>query len=72
MNKYYQVVATNVDGDKEVLFGSFDKDDCECERDCEYGNWKAEGYKGVKVTWIATEDEPDKGVYGKSFKANKA
>ena len=66
MNKYYQVVAT-LDGEKEVLFGSFEKADCVYEIDAEKASWKDDGYKGIKIEIKETNDKPDLEVYKDSI-----
>lgn len=62
-NKYYEVTGV-IDGQKEVLFGSFDKDDCKYEKDAEKDNWRNEGYKSIKIEVRTTEEKPDSEVYG--------
>lgn len=62
-NKYYNVVAT-INGEKCTLFGSFDKSDCKFEIETERDNWKAEGYKGIKIEVTEVNEQPDEIVYG--------
>lgn len=62
MNTYYEVTA-NIDGFKEVLFGSFDKSDCKYEIEAEKDSWKSEGYKSIKIEARETEEKPDPEVY---------
>ncbi len=62
MNKYYEVIGI-IDGQKEILFGSFAKKDCTFELDSEREGWKAEGYKGLKIVSRLTDESPDPEVY---------
>lgn len=62
MNTYYKVTAT-MDGEPDVLYGSFVKADCTHEIEAERESWKAEGYKGIKIISENTTDTPDKEVY---------
>jgi len=62
MNNYYRIIGA-IDGNTEVLFGSFAKADCTYELDAERGTWKAEGYKGLKIITVQVADTPDKEVY---------
>ena len=61
-NKYYEVVAT-IDGDGEILFGSFVRSDCVFEIEAERQSWKAEGYKAIKIVSRDVDDAPDVDVY---------
>jgi len=63
MNTYYEIKAY-IDGQEEVLFGSFEKSDCTYELEAEKDGWKAEGFKSIKITSRKTEEEPDTEVYG--------
>ena len=63
MNKYYEVEGY-IDGEREVLFGSFDKRDCTYELEAERESWKAEGYKKIKIVSRETQETPDPEVYG--------
>ena len=69
-NKYFQVVAT-INGNKEILFGSFDKQDCKDELYDERPNWKQDGYKGFKIEAVDTLETPDKEVYQDSIVSKK-
>ena len=62
MNTYYEVVAT-IDGEFEVLYGSFDKSDCEYEIEAEKESWLADGYRGIKIKSRQTTDKPDPEIY---------
>ena len=65
MNTYYEITA-NIDGETEILFGSFDKSDCAYELDAEKESWKCEGFKSIKIVSRKTEEKPDAEVYGDS------
>ncbi len=62
MNKYYEVTAT-LDGETEVLFGSFVKQDCTYEIESEKVSWKEEGYKAIKVCSRDVDEAPCPTVY---------
>jgi len=47
MNKYYEVEGY-IDGEREVLFGSFDKRDCAYELEAERESWKAGRLKATR------------------------
>ena len=66
MNKYYEVEGY-IDGEREVLFGSFDKSDCKYELEAEREGWKAEGYKKIKLVVRETQETPDPDVYGEEL-----
>jgi len=61
-NKYYEVVG-KIDGDVEVLYGSFVRKDCVDEMSAEKEGWKDDGYKAIKIVSRETEDTPDAEVY---------
>jgi hypothetical protein len=63
MTTYYEIKAVNIDGDTEVLFGSFVKADVRYELDAEKDSWKGEGYKLIKIVSRTTTDTPDPDVY---------
>lgn len=62
MNTYYEINAT-IDGQPELLFGSFVKSDCTYELDAERDSWKDQGYTSIKLTSRETDQEPDLDVY---------
>lgn len=62
MNKYFEVVA-KIEGETEVLFGSFVKTDCKHEIEAERDTWKDQGYKAIKIAVRMTEEKPDPEVY---------
>ena len=62
MAKYYEVKAS-FEGEIEQLFGSFVREDCESEIDCERDSWKDQGYKTIRIVSRETEDKPDPEVY---------
>lgn len=62
-NKYYEVVAT-INGEDEIMFGSFNRDDCSYEVEAEKDSWKGDGYKRIRIISRETEDTPDPEVYG--------
>ena len=63
MNKYFEVKAVNSDNELETLFGSFDRQDCIDEIECEKSNWKSEGFKKIKTVSRLTNEKPDNSVY---------
>ncbi len=62
--KYYEVVAT-IDGEDEVLFGSYDRDDCLYEAESEKSNYfrKEEGYSRIRMRRRLVSEAPDPEVY---------
>jgi hypothetical protein len=62
MTKYYEITG-KIDGQIEVLYGSFVRSDCVDELDSERDSWKDEGYKAIKVASRETTDQPDMAVY---------
>ena len=64
MHTYYQVTAAlRGEDETEVLFGSYDKQDCVYELDAEKESWKADGYVGFKIRSFKTTVAPDANVY---------
>ena len=61
-NTYYEVIGF-IDGEPELLFGSFIRQDCIDELDAERDAWKADGYKRLKIVSRQTTDLPDSEVY---------
>ena len=61
-NKYYEITAT-IDGQEEILFGSFVRADCVYEKDAEKDGWQDEGYKKIKIVSRETTEAPDAEVY---------
>lgn len=62
MHTFYQVVG-KIGGETEVLYGSFVKQDCRYELECDGEQWKDEGYTNLKIQAIATDSTPDPEVY---------
>ena len=62
MNTYY-IITAKFEGQKEELFGSFDRNDCQYELEGFKEDWKSQGYKGIKIERKATTQEPDPEVY---------
>ena len=62
MSKYYEVIGT-IDGQDEVLFGSFLRSDCLYELDADRWWYQAEGYKGLTIKSRLTSETPDPEVY---------
>lgn len=60
--KYYEIKA-KYEGETEILFGSFSKDDCTYELEAERDSWKGEGYKAIKIVSRETTETPDPEVY---------
>ena len=61
-NTYYEIKG-KIDGEIEILFGSFVKSDCTYELDAERDGWKEQGYTALKISTRATADDPDMEVY---------
>ena len=63
VRKYtYHEVVGEIDGEDEVLFGSYDKSDCIYEKGGAL--WKDEGYRKIRLTQRLVEDPPDPEIYG--------
>ena len=67
MYKYYSVTAINSDGESEMLYGSYDRNECKSEIDCESLSWKMDGYTRIKIEVELTEIAPDTEIYGDDF-----
>lgn len=59
---YYEVTG-KINGELEVLFGSYEKPDCEAELDAEKATYKADGYTYLKITKRLVDEKPDEEVY---------
>jgi hypothetical protein len=59
---YYEVTGT-IQGETEILFGSFVRGDCAYELDAERDSWKDEGYRALHIAARETSDTPDPSVY---------
>lgn len=66
MNTYYEVIAT-IEGNQEILYGSYQRSDCVYELEAERDSWKADGYRGIKIQSRDTTEEPDEEVYSESI-----
>ncbi len=62
MTIYYDVVGI-IEGEKEQLFGSFDRADCVSEIECEGDSWEEMEYTGIKIVERETTDKPDATIY---------
>jgi len=62
MQTYYEVIAT-IENAPEIMYGSFDRQDCVDEIDAEKETWKQQGYKSIKIKSRQTTDQPDKDIY---------
>lgn len=67
MSNTYHEIKGNIDGEREVLFGSFDHSDCTYELDAERSTWYDQGYRRIKIESRSTNDEPDPEVYNKEY-----
>ena len=65
--KYFQITA-ELDGATETLYESYDKAEAEYELEALRDTWKDEGYRGIKLGWVAISEAPDANIYGKDFK----
>tara|TARA_B100001059_G_C17700895_1_gene510017 strand:+ start:26 stop:292 length:267 start_codon:yes stop_codon:yes gene_type:complete len=63
--KYYEVIAT-IDGEDEVLFGSYDRSDCLYEKEAESFWWKDQGYRQIRISHRLVSEAPDPEVYPES------
>lgn len=62
MNTYYQIIGT-INGQKEILDGSFDRKELKYTLDAERDSWKEEGYKKIGIVSSRTEEDPDMETY---------
>jgi hypothetical protein len=62
MTKYYDVIA-RIDGQIEKLFGSFVREDCISEIECEGPDWSEQGYRQIRILPRETNEQPDPTVY---------
>ena len=63
MYTYYEIQAVSKDdNDSEVLFGSYDKQDCIEELDTEREWWKQD-YKKITIISRQVSEAPDPDVY---------
>jgi len=60
--KYYEVIAI-IDGEKEVLFGSYDREAVWEEKDAESPSWREEGYRKISLRTRLVAEAPDPVVY---------
>ena len=67
MGVYYNTIGIYSDGETENLYGSFDRDDCVSELECEKESWKEDGFKKFKIVAIKTTEKPNTSVYGRKF-----
>jgi len=63
--KYYELIGT-IEGDQEVLFGSYIKGEVEEEKECEQTTLRSQGYRGLKVVSREVKETPDSEVYGET------
>lgn len=63
MNKYYELVA-DIDGIREVQFGSFVKSEVVFEKDAEKDSLKDLGYKRIRIESRYIDESPHPEVYG--------
>lgn len=69
MQTYYEIKG-NLDGKTHVLFGSYDREDCETELDCLRDEYKGDGYTRLRITSRSTDEQPDPEIYGDDFTAD--
>lgn len=60
--KYFELIA-DIDGEAEVIFGSFVRNDVVEEKDAEKDSLKRQGYKKLRVVSREVEETPDADVY---------
>lgn len=62
MNKYFELVG-DIDGQREVIFGSFQRSEVVYEKEAEKDSLKGQGYKKLRIESRETEEKPDPKVY---------
>ena len=61
---YYTITAEHPDlAEPDTLHGSFIRNECKEELECEREQWKEQGYKKFKIVATETTDTPDPEVY---------
>ena len=65
MTYQYHTITGTYNGAPEVLWGSYDKNECKYEIESERDGWKAEGLKAIKIVTSNTSEAPDPTVYDK-------
>ena len=66
MFKYYEVIGT-INGEKEVLYGSYSEEDCKDQLDFEQDSWKDCGYKKLAIVSRKTSEAPDPDLYPEEY-----
>ena len=59
---YFEVTA-EIEGEREVIFGSYIQSECQYELDSERDTLKGQGYKKIKIVERQVAEEPDPTVY---------
>lgn len=62
MNTYYEIIGI-IEGESEVIFGSFDQSDCRYELESEREQWEGEGYKDLMIISRETTEEASGEIY---------
>jgi len=60
--KYYEINAI-IDGEIELLYGSYDREQCLYELEAERDQWKDQGYKKIMISYRRTEAAPEPEIY---------
>ena len=63
--RYYELIGT-IEGDQEVIFGSYIESEVEEEKECEQATLRLQGYRGLKVVSREVQETPDPEVYGET------
>lgn len=70
MNTYYKLTA-ELNGKRETLFGSYNKQDVAAEKREEMHNYKQDGYKYFKIEAVETEESASDDTYPEVMTANE-
>lgn len=63
-HKYFEVIATNIEtGEDDVLFGSYDRQDCVFEKQALSSELREQGYKRSRIVSKFVDAAPDPTVY---------
>lgn len=70
MNTYYKLTA-ELNGKRETLFGSYNRQDVTAEKRDEMHNYKQDGYKSFKIEAIETDEPASNETYPEAMTANE-
>lgn len=60
---YYYEITSMIEGEMDILFGSYDRNDCISELDADRDSWKLDGYSKFKIVKRFVDTAPDPDTY---------